>query len=176
MHYTIEKSGCSVRKGMVQVRYCLFLDADDARYEEHHVEVPVFPKEGYDGKTDVGGSPIDLDDYKKWKDGLPKKLVNNEFHNHFVQFEPDVTDEEINFVGQLALQLSYEKWEKGGKPHIVNMPVKFPFPYEAHITISDVEEMEHAGVQPEVIASIQLRLSSCSARLSSILGADIGGR
>lgn len=102
MYYKIELSGCSERKGLVQVRYALYLDPGDHGYEKHHVNVPIS------------------------KDSKIKQWVNNPFHNHFCQFEPTVTDEEIKYVGELALQLAKEKWDKDEEPHITNIPVSFP--------------------------------------------------
>jgi hypothetical protein len=34
MHFKIEKSGCVVKKGLLQVRYDLFFDETDKEYEE----------------------------------------------------------------------------------------------------------------------------------------------
>lgn len=119
MHYIIELSGCSERKGLVQVRYALYLDPGDYGYEKHYVQVPVIPPEGYTGKDDVH-------ERRKWLDSLPKQWINNPFHNHFVQFEPTATDAEIKYVGDLALQLAAEKWDKDETPNIKNLPVRFP--------------------------------------------------
>jgi hypothetical protein len=35
----IEPSGCTARKGKVQLRFSLYLEPGDPRYEEHHVKV-----------------------------------------------------------------------------------------------------------------------------------------
>ena len=39
MYVKIEPSGCNVRKGMVEVRLCMYLDSMDYGYEKHYVEV-----------------------------------------------------------------------------------------------------------------------------------------
>lgn len=36
----IEPTGCTVRKGKVQLRFSFYLEPGDARYEEHHVRGP----------------------------------------------------------------------------------------------------------------------------------------
>jgi len=95
MYFEINNSGCSERKGMVQVRYDLFLDEQDYGYEKHYVKV--------DGK-----------------------MQNNPFLCHFCQFEPSVTDEELLFVGELAMELAYKAW-KTDRPHgVINQLVDFP--------------------------------------------------
>jgi hypothetical protein len=89
MHCKVEPSGCSEYKGLVQVRYCLYLDPGDHGYERHLIEG-----------------------------------VCNPFHNHFCQFEPTATDAEILFVGELALQMAKEKWDKGEFPEVPNQPIR----------------------------------------------------
>lgn len=37
MYFTIEKSGCSERLGLVQIRYDLFLEPGEHNYAEHHI-------------------------------------------------------------------------------------------------------------------------------------------
>ena len=125
MYFKVEPTGCCERKGLVQVRYCLYLDPGDIGYDAHHVQMPVIPPEGYPGKID-GMIPVDQDDYQKWFDGLDKIWHDNPFHNHFCQFEANVTDDEIAFIGKLALQMAYDKLVMGKEPYISNLPVKWP--------------------------------------------------
>jgi hypothetical protein len=153
MYFMVENSGCSVRKGMVEVRYCLYLEHGDAGYEKHHVQVLVIPEGGYPGKLDKRGSPKDMSDYEKWFSELPRVWRDNPFHNHFVQFDYTVTDEEIHLVGQLALQMAYEKWAKNEKqPYIENLPVEFPKQVSAE------------------------RQAQCERRIASIKATSMGGR
>ena len=126
MYYKVEKTGCSERKGMVQIRYCLYLDEDDYGYDKHYVELPIIPEDGYQGKVDEMGSPIDQKDYDDWIASLPTDMQLNPFHNHFVQVEPTVTDEEIKYVGELALQMAKAKWEVDIRPDVKNIPVAYP--------------------------------------------------
>lgn len=124
MYFKVEPSGCCERKGLVQVRYCLYLDPEDYGYEKHHVQMPVIPKDGYPGKI-KDGIPVDMDDYEKWLDGLPKEWQDNPFHNHFCYFDSRVTNDEVAFVGKLALQTAKEEWERDRTPNVTNMPVQF---------------------------------------------------
>ena len=39
MYVKVEPTGCCERKGMVQVRFCFFLDPTDYGYEKHHVKI-----------------------------------------------------------------------------------------------------------------------------------------
>lgn len=109
----IEPTGISVRKGKVQIRFCFYLDPTDARYDEYHVQVPVIPEEGYSGKMDEKGNPIDPEDFNRWIESLPKKWQNNPFHNHFVRVSPDTTDREIRELMRDSLAEFYGIWSKG---------------------------------------------------------------
>jgi hypothetical protein len=92
MYFMVENSDGSVRKRMVQVRYCLYLEPSDVGYEKHPVRVFVIPEEGYPGRMDKRGSPIDMADYEKWFSELPRVGRDNPFHNHVVQFDHDRPD------------------------------------------------------------------------------------
>lgn len=88
----IEPTGCTVRKGKVQLRFSFYLEPGDARYDEHHVQVPRAP--GDDTPSGV------------WQD--------NPFHNHFVYVTPGTTDAAIRRMMADALDLFYgELWSKG---------------------------------------------------------------
>lgn len=77
MHFKVNPTGCCERKGLVQVRYDLFLDD------------------------------------------------NTNFCCHFCEFEPEVTDEEIEFVGMLALDMAHKNYLKGDLDLNKNEPVKY---------------------------------------------------
>jgi hypothetical protein len=125
MFFKVNTTGVSERKGLVEVRYDLYLDPSDERYSEHYVQVPVIPKEGYTGKVDEEGNPIDQVDYDKWLDGLERVYQHNPFCCHFCQFEPNVTDAEIEYVGKLALDMKYKDWVVGSLARTKNEPVTF---------------------------------------------------
>ena len=126
MYFKVEKTGCTERKGMVQIRYCLYLDPVDYGYDKHYVEVPIIPEEGYMGKVDEEGTPVDPKAYDLWYDSLPTEMQLNPFHNHFVQVGPTITDKEIKYVGELALLMAKEKWDKDIVPNIKNQLVNYP--------------------------------------------------
>ena len=113
---TLETSGCIVDKGMVRLRFDVFLDPDAPGYDQHHIQVPVYPNpddpmEGYLGKVDEKtGEPIDWDDYNHWVDGLPKVWQDNPFVCVFVRFDADVTDEEIKARHTEVIEAAYESW------------------------------------------------------------------
>ena len=125
MFFKVNITGCSERKGLVEVRYDLYLDPTDERYSEHYVQVPVIPKGVYTGKVDEEGSPVDQVDYDKWLDGLKKVYQHNPFCCHFCQFEPTVTDAEIEYVGKLALDMAYKNWVNNNLKANKNLPVTF---------------------------------------------------
>lgn len=126
MYVKVEPSGCCERKGLVQIRFCMYLDEGDYGYNAHHVQVPVIPEEGYQGEVDEEGVPKDWKDYQKWIDSLPKIWQTNPFHNHFIYVEPDTTDNEIMDIGEAFLQEAYIKWSRDEKLDLKNPPIKFP--------------------------------------------------
>jgi hypothetical protein len=125
MFYKINKTGCQEHKGLCEIRYDLYLDPADEGYSEHYVSVPVYPEGGYPGKVGEMGQPLDPEDYKKWYDTLPTVMQHNPFCCHFCQFEPTVTDEEILFVGELALDMAGKNWTTRELSKNKNIPVSF---------------------------------------------------
>lgn len=111
----IEPSGVIERKGLVQIRFCFYLEPGDARYDEHHIQMPIIPPEGYPGDVDDMGRPLDIVAYKAWREGLPKKWQNNPFHNHFVLVEHNIPDGRIRKLMRDFLKEFYEMWSKGDK-------------------------------------------------------------
>lgn len=125
MFVRVEPSGCCERKGLVQIRFCMYLDGGDYGYEKHHIQVPVVPEGGYTGKVDEFGTPVDMEDYQKWLNSLDKVWQNNPFHNHFIYVEPETSDKEIMEMGEKFLKWAYAKWTQGEKLNLHNPPVKF---------------------------------------------------
>lgn len=109
----IEPAGISVRRGKVQIRFSFYLELGDARYEEHYVQVSIFPPEGYPGEVGNAGNPTDMDAYNEWVESLPKVWQNNPFHNHFVRVGPDVRDGEIHQLMGDSLAEFYSMWSRG---------------------------------------------------------------
>ncbi len=114
MRAVIEPTGCSVRRGAVQIRIDLFLDEKDARYKEHHIQVPVLPEGGYQGKVDDMGQPVDQKDFDKWMKSLPKVWQDTPFHSHFIQLSPDATDADVKKEVKKVLDGFGGEYEKGG--------------------------------------------------------------
>ncbi len=111
---------------MVQVRFSFYLKPTDARYDEHHIQVPIIPPGGYPGEVDTEGSPTDQEHYDNWLESLPRIWQTNPFHNHFIYVEPDTTDDEIMDVGEAFLQEAYIKWAREEKLDLKNPPIKYP--------------------------------------------------
>ena len=115
MKWKIQEDGCSVRKGFRQIRLCFYLEPGDERYSEHHVNMPVHPNGGYNGKKDKCGGPGSIDDYNAWHNALPKRWQNNPFHNHFIRVPLDATDDDIAKQADVLLSQFYGKWRRREK-------------------------------------------------------------
>ena len=150
MYIKVEPTGVCERKGLVQIRFCMYLDEGDYGYEKHHIQVPVVPKEGYRGKVDELGSPIDRENYQTWIDSLPKVWQTNPFHNHFIYVEPKTSDEEIMDIGEAFLHEAYIKWACEEKLDIKNPPIQYPVSF-------DVVKVE-AKVQHLKVTSLERKL------------------
>jgi len=114
MFYKITKIGDEkyTKMGMVEVMASFYLEKGDEGYEkyvaEHLVNIPIIPKEDYQGKMTTEGMkvPVDIEDYKKWLDSLPTTQQLNPFCNHSMQFEADVTEEEILWCFEFGLGIT----------------------------------------------------------------------
>lgn len=143
MYFKVENSGCRVRRGLVQVRYDLFLDEGDYGYNKRQGKM-------YDTKGEkYTGDSTKIDDYRKWLEdsGFSYELINVPFHIHFCQFEPTVTDEEILFVGELALKEAREFWDRDEIPRVVNAPIINDLSEEKRIAC----ESRLAGIKATVL-------------------------
>lgn len=116
----IEPSGCCEYKGLVQIRFCMYLEPKDYGYDRHHVTVPIIPEKGYEGKINNMGQPDDIDDYNKWIASLPATTQDNPFHNHFIYVTPDTTEKEIMDIGEAFLNEAYIKWGQDAKLDLNN--------------------------------------------------------
>jgi uncharacterized protein (DUF488 family) len=96
-----------VDMGMINVSADLYLEKGDEGYHkyitEHDVTIPIIPEGGYQGEVDEDGAPIDQKDYDKWIKSLETVKQLNPFCNHSIQFEPDVTEEEILWCFEFTL-------------------------------------------------------------------------
>ena len=133
MYFKVEKTGCSVRRGRVQVRYCLYLDFDDYGYEKHYIDVPDYDIKNYTGEI-KDGKPVDIEAFSDWVKTQPTKKQLNPFHNHFVQLEPTVIDAEILYIGEVACIECKRLWDKdidlgNSKTTFKNEPLATIHPY-----------------------------------------------
>ena len=116
MYFKIDPINCSEFGGLCQIGYSLFLDESDDKYSDYHLLVPVLPKDRYTGDKEL---------YKEWLNSLPKEWINTDFCTHFCQLEPTVTDEEILFVGECALDMQYKNLLKYGNLNTsINQPIE----------------------------------------------------
>ncbi len=109
----VEPKGCVERHGNVQVKLSFYLEPGDARYDEHHIRMPVIPPEGYPGEVGEQGMPVDLGAYRSWVESLPTAWQTNPFHNHFIHVSPETTDEAIQAAARLHLANFYAVWAEG---------------------------------------------------------------
>lgn len=100
--------------GMVNVDASFYLDEKDEGYDkylsEHYVQVTDFNGAIYEGKKNDVGFPADMEDYKKWVDSFPKKYQLNPFCNHSIQFEHDVTEQEIKDAFDRAIGITHQNY------------------------------------------------------------------
>ncbi len=113
MFVKVEPSGCYERKGLVQVRFSMYLDEGDYGYDVHHIQVPERPL-----TEEELANP-------KLAEKVPKVWQTNPFHNHFIYVEPETSDEEIMDIGQTFLEEAYIKWTCEEKLDPKNPPIKF---------------------------------------------------
>ena len=113
MFVRVEPSGCCERKGLVQIRFCMYLDEGDYGYDIHHIQVPERPLT----EKEISNPKLAEKVKKVWQ--------TNPFHNHFIYVEPDTSDEEIMNIGQAFLEEAYIKWACEERLDPKNPPVKF---------------------------------------------------
>lgn len=119
-YFKIEKSGCIAHhKGLLQMRYDIFIQDGDYGYSEEYA-----------------GRPVCI---------------------HIVYFEPTVTDEEILFVGELAMDMTYKNWIKGDIRFNKNMAFTFkPVLKEAsEIRAAEVRKTDFTNI--ETIAEYSIK-------------------
>ena len=143
----IEPSGCGENHGLVDVRFDLFLEPDDARYNERHTLVPVIPEGGYPGLVDKDGRPIDQADYDLWLASLPHIWQLAPFHSHFLRFEPDVSQDAVLAAIEPHIPNFYAAWLQeldklpGGMRHGWDVACRKPRPrrYDKEMTPLEYE-------------------------------------
>ena len=103
MYFKIEKSGCCQHQGLCQVRYDLFLEPEDYGYDQHYVQVPIFPEEGYPDQEKLDTIS---ETYIKYINSLPV----NEIDEHIIPDDLETQQEYIDF--QEAQTLHKEWYDK----------------------------------------------------------------
>jgi len=173
----IEKSGSGVwHGGLVKLRIDMFLEPDDARYDERHTLVPVIPESGYPGLVDKEGSPVKQSDYDLWLEKLPHIWRDDPFHCHFLRFEPDVSQDTVEAAINHHIPNFYkawtEEWDKipGGMRHGWDVATRTkalgrPRRYDKEFTLLEL------GTRP---AECQAKLGLIVASNLSIRSTDIG--
>lgn len=141
MFVKVEPSGCCERKGMVQVRLCLFLDEGDYGYEKTLLTVP----ERELTKEELAD--------KELAAKVPTKQVRVPFHNHFIYVAPTTTDKAILDIGEGFLKEAYGHWSEDRVPGLVNALVELPIRTTKRISdcVARVESLKSTELSRKVI-------------------------
>jgi hypothetical protein len=115
-HALINELGCGVwHGGLVKIRADICLNPGDNRYDDPRFYQPDWESNeaqaGYPGLVDKDGSPLDPEQYKAWVDKLPHIwLPERHFHTHFLRFEPDVSQEQVEQAIKHHIPNFYAAW------------------------------------------------------------------
>jgi hypothetical protein len=121
----------------------MYLEPEDYGYEKHLVQVPVIPEGGYQGKVNEFGQPVDMEEYKAWIKSLPLVWQDNPFHNHFIQVDPDTSDEEIMDIAEAFLHECYIKWAQDlNLASVEHQPRNDILPFVRPGNISEARKLE----------------------------------
>ncbi|KKL83936.1 hypothetical protein LCGC14_1969750 [marine sediment metagenome] len=138
MYVKIEPSGCRERKGLVQVRFAMYLDPSDYGYDVHHVQVP-----------ERALTEAELDD-----PGLaalvPLVWQTNPLHNHFIYVEPSTPDSQIMDIGVAFLHEAYTKWASDEKLDLKNPPFEFPATFDSGALAAKVQSLKVTKLERKV--------------------------
>lgn len=138
MYFKITKIGEQkyTDMGMINVCASFYLEPGDDGYDkyilEHFVTIPVIPKGGFPGKIDEKTGEYDPVEYQEWLATLPTEQRLNPFCNHFMQFEPTVTEEEILYCFEWALPMTQANYIKDDlKCNVDGVTVNQPINYDS---------------------------------------------
>jgi len=103
MQIKFNPSGTQIRSRFLLIRLDIYPEPTDKTYVIHHVQVPDEASRqfqaGYKGKLDALGNPVDMDDFIKWLDRIPKIWRVNPCYCKFIRIEQDETIASlINYV------------------------------------------------------------------------------
>jgi len=166
--------------GMVNISASFYLEKGDEGWDkyqkEHHVIVPIIPEGGYQGKVDKEGSPVDQKDYDTWLASLPTEERDNPFCNHAIQFEHDVTEEEILYCFEFALaqtHLNYLEDDlhcKNGIAKVVNQDIGYLARRNTYKVLSLMPE-ETKQTDPDAI-KWNSKIANAEAKVSALKEVD----
>ena len=178
MYYEIEPTGCCEAGGLMQIRYCLYLEDGDYGYEKCYISVPTIDDTQLSDIASV--QPIDIASVQSSDmqgissiKPLPvqEQMVNVPFHNHVVYFSPDATDEDIAAQGQRALDEAYAFWSKDQFPDVKNSPVVF----DSSATIQKKADVS-ARVESIKVQAVESAAVAASARIDTAANKISGGK
>jgi len=134
----IKPSGCTERKGLVQIRFAMYLNPGNYGYDVHHVQVPerALTQEELD---DPGLAVLVL---LKWQ--------TNPFHNHFIYVEPDMPDSTIMDIGEAFLHEAYVKWASDEKLDLKNPPFAFPTTFDSGALTTKIQSLKATKMERKV--------------------------
>lgn len=97
-----EPSGTHAHKDILKVRLDLYAETTEKSYAQNYVSVPIIPLEGYPGKVDKDGQPLDQKAYDDWLTALPHIWQLNPSLSVFVAVDENVTKQILTeFVGDV---------------------------------------------------------------------------
>lgn len=119
--------------GMIEVMAEFYLEPNDIGYDdyiaEHLHNLPIEPYPNFVVEGNIYYIK-DKDDYDDWFSKVKKKEVLTPFCIHSIQFEYDVTEDEILYCFEWALAMSHQNYlkkdlicQKGGQ--LVNQPFDY---------------------------------------------------
>jgi len=173
-----------VDMGMLNISAELYLEQGDEGYDkyiaEHFVTVPIIPEGGYTGKFNKDGVPVNQTDYDNWIKSLPTVWRLNPFCTHSIQFEYDVTEEEILWCFEWALGITHWNYlvcdlgcqwkDENGNPYaqVVNQPFHYSARKEYFKVISQLLLRNRSDYMNSELAKV----SKAEARVAKIKKVD----
>ncbi|KKM24064.1 hypothetical protein LCGC14_1608900 [marine sediment metagenome] len=152
-------TGTHVHKGFLKVRIDLYPDIGDKTYAIHHVQVPVIPPEGYQGKVDKEGNPVDQNDYDNWIDSLPKVWQLNPALCHFIRIKEASTKADLtDYLEQIC------------NPTVIKtLDNSLILPNSSHLISPLMRNKSALTTEKIVAADIEDLLVSVNSRFSSLV-------
>jgi hypothetical protein len=160
-------------EGIARYRINTYREPGDPGYEEHHVEVPVVPKEGYPGKMipnpDAPKSgeslvasfiPENAKDYGEWLASLPTVWQNNPCLNQFIQVNINTTQAQLE-----EIMREHIKRLKSSYPLVISPAIQGPLK----------AQIETLGISKWRIKPISLLSKNAVVSTHPILALEVKG-